>query len=124
MSYIIQWGHWCNIIVLNVHAPTEDKIEEIKDTFYEGLEHVFDKFPKWHMKILLENFSAKVAREDLFKPPTGNESLYETSNDNGVKNSQLCISKNLSKVWCLHIVTFIHLHGHLMGRRTNKVIIF
>jgi hypothetical protein len=25
MSYIILRGRWCNIIVLNVHAPCEDK---------------------------------------------------------------------------------------------------
>jgi hypothetical protein len=31
MSYIILRGRWCNIIVLNVHAPTEDKIDHIKD---------------------------------------------------------------------------------------------
>jgi hypothetical protein len=28
MSYIILRGRWCNI-VLNVHAPTEDKIDDI-----------------------------------------------------------------------------------------------
>jgi hypothetical protein len=27
MSYIILKGHWCHIIVLNVHAPTEDKMD-------------------------------------------------------------------------------------------------
>jgi hypothetical protein len=43
-----------NIIVLNVHAPTEDKIDDVKGRFYKELEHVFDKFPKYHMKILLE----------------------------------------------------------------------
>jgi hypothetical protein len=37
--------------VLNVHAPPEDKIDDIKDRFYEELEQVFDKFPKYHMKI-------------------------------------------------------------------------
>jgi hypothetical protein len=26
MPYIILRGHWCGIIVLNVHAPTEDKL--------------------------------------------------------------------------------------------------
>jgi hypothetical protein len=31
LSYIILRGRWCNIIVLNVHAPTEDKIDDIKD---------------------------------------------------------------------------------------------
>jgi hypothetical protein len=27
--YIILRGHWCNIIVLNVHASTEDKINHM-----------------------------------------------------------------------------------------------
>jgi hypothetical protein len=65
MSYIILRGRWCNIIVLNVHAPTEDKIDDIKDRFYEELEQVFDKFPRYHMKILLGDFNAKVGREDI-----------------------------------------------------------
>jgi hypothetical protein len=30
MSYIILRGRWCNIIMLNVHAPTEDKIDDIR----------------------------------------------------------------------------------------------
>jgi hypothetical protein len=29
MLYIILRGRWCNMIVLNVHAPTEDKIYNI-----------------------------------------------------------------------------------------------
>jgi hypothetical protein len=32
------------------------------------LERVFDKFPKYHMKIPLGDFNAKVGREDIFKP--------------------------------------------------------
>jgi hypothetical protein len=40
---IILKGHWCDIIVTNVHAPIEDKIDDIKDRFYEELERVFDK---------------------------------------------------------------------------------
>jgi hypothetical protein len=39
------------MIVLNVHAPTQDKIDDMKDRFYEELECVFNKFPKHHMKI-------------------------------------------------------------------------
>jgi hypothetical protein len=45
--------------VLNVHAPTEDKIDDTEDMFYEELEQVFDKFPRYHMKILLGYFNAK-----------------------------------------------------------------
>jgi hypothetical protein len=36
MSYMILIGRWCNIIVLNVNTPTEDKIYYIKDMFYEN----------------------------------------------------------------------------------------
>jgi hypothetical protein len=31
MSHMILRGCWCDRIVLNVHAPTEDKIDDIKD---------------------------------------------------------------------------------------------
>jgi hypothetical protein len=31
------------MIIINVHGPTEDKINDIKDRFYKELEHVFDK---------------------------------------------------------------------------------
>jgi hypothetical protein len=40
MSYIILRGRWCHIIDLNVHAPTEDKTDDVKDSFYEELERV------------------------------------------------------------------------------------
>jgi hypothetical protein len=51
--------------VLNVNASTEDKINDIKNSFYEELEQVFDKFPKYHMKMLFGDFNAKVGRETL-----------------------------------------------------------
>jgi hypothetical protein len=59
-------GHWCDIIVLNVHAPTEDKIYDVKDSFYEELVHVSYKFPKHHKKMLLD-FNFKIGREDIFR---------------------------------------------------------
>jgi hypothetical protein len=40
MSYIILRGCWSDIIILNVHAPREDKIDDTKYRFYEELEHV------------------------------------------------------------------------------------
>jgi hypothetical protein len=33
MSYMVLRGRWCNIIVLNVHAPTEEKSDYSKDSF-------------------------------------------------------------------------------------------
>jgi hypothetical protein len=46
MSYLILRCRWCDVIVLNVHAPNEDKCDETKDRFYEELERAFDQFPK------------------------------------------------------------------------------
>jgi hypothetical protein len=46
MLYITLKGHWCDTIVVNVHAPTEDKYDDIKDSFYEETEQVFDQFPR------------------------------------------------------------------------------
>jgi hypothetical protein len=83
MSYIILRGRWFHIIVLNVHAPRDDKIDNVKDRFCDELESEFDKFLKYHTKIL-SHCSAKVDREDIFKPTVGNESLHEINSDNGV----------------------------------------
>jgi hypothetical protein len=58
---------FCKItVILNVHAPTEDKDDDIKNIFYEELEQVFDQFPRYHMKILMGDFNEKVGREDIF----------------------------------------------------------
>ena len=50
LSYIVLRGCWRNIIV-NVHAPSEERSEESKDSFYEELEQVFDHFPKYHENV-------------------------------------------------------------------------
>jgi hypothetical protein len=68
MSYIILRGRWCHIF-LNVHAPTEDKTDDVS---YVEMEYVFDKFPKYHMKIMLGDFNTSVVREDIFKLTIGN----------------------------------------------------
>jgi hypothetical protein len=59
------------------------------------LESVFEKFHKYHIKILLGDFSAKVGREYIFKPTIGNECLHEISNDNGIRVENFATSKNL-----------------------------
>jgi hypothetical protein len=94
MSYIILRVRWCDIIVLNVHAPREDKSYDMNNRFYKELERVFDKFPKYHMKIC-GDFKTKVGREDISKPTIGNESLHEISNDNEVTVVNFATSKNL-----------------------------
>jgi hypothetical protein len=90
------------------------------------LDHVFDKFPNYHMKILLGDFNAKVRREDVFKATIGNESLQEISNDNGVRLVNFATSKTSeSKVRCSHIATSINILGRLqMGKPTIRLTTF
>ena len=55
LSYIVLRGRWRNIIVVNVHAPSEEKCDESKDSFYEELEQVFD-----HPEISYENVTRRI----------------------------------------------------------------
>ncbi|KAJ4430139.1 hypothetical protein ANN_22349 [Periplaneta americana] len=73
----------------------EEKDDHIKNSFYEELEHTFDQFPRYHMKILLGDFNAKVGREDIFRPTIGKESLHAISSDNGVRLVNFATLKNL-----------------------------
>jgi endonuclease/exonuclease/phosphatase family metal-dependent hydrolase len=116
MSYMMLRGRWCNIIVLNVHATTEDKIDDTKDRFYEELEQVFDKLPKYHINTLLGDFNAKVGREDIFKPTIGNENVHAISNDNGVKVVNFATSKNLT----VKSTMFPHRNIHKFTRTTPE----
>jgi hypothetical protein len=52
--YSVENGRWCDVTVLNVHAPTEDKDDDTKDSFYEEIEQVLDQFPRYHMKFCWE----------------------------------------------------------------------
>jgi endonuclease/exonuclease/phosphatase family metal-dependent hydrolase len=122
MLYIILRGCWCNGIVLNVHVPYEDESNDVKDSFCEELGQVFDWFLRYNMKILLGDSNAKVGRENIFKPTSGNESLQEISNDNGVRAVNFATSKNLVvKVQCSLIAKFINTPGPLLRERHNQI---
>ena len=95
---VLQLGGWArryNVIFLNVHAPSEEKYDDSKDSFLEELEQFSDHFPQHHMKILLVDFNAKLGSEDIFKPTIWNESIHYVSNGNGVRIVNFTTSKDL-----------------------------
>ena len=92
--HIVLRGHWSNI-VLNVHAPGEEKSDDSKDSFCEELEQVFHHFSKYHTKVLLGDFNAKAVTTNIFKPTIGNKRLQQDSIDNGVRIVNFPTSKNL-----------------------------
>jgi hypothetical protein len=123
MLYITLRGHCCDTIILNVPPPTEEKSDGTKYGLYKKLECVFDQFPKYHVKILLGGSSPKVGREDILKPTIANENLHEISNDNRVRAVNTAILKNLSRIQCSHIATFINTLGFLMQKWSDHILI-
>jgi exonuclease III len=53
-------GRCYDIVVLNVRAPSEEKCDNLKGSFYKELEQVLDHSPKYHMTILLGDFNSKL----------------------------------------------------------------
>jgi len=78
-----------------VHAPSEEKSDDSKDSFYEELEQVLDHFRKYHKKILLGDLNTKVGRKNIFKPTFGNKNLHHDSYDNGVRIINSATSINI-----------------------------
>ena len=46
------------------------------------------------MEVILGDFNEKVGRQNVFKLTIGNESLYQDSNDNGVRIVKVHIKKS------------------------------
>jgi len=79
---------------------------------YEGLERVVDEISKYHIKILLGDFNAKVGREDILKLTVKNESLHKISNNNGVTLVNFATSQSL----IVKSTTFPHRNIHKCTR--------
>jgi hypothetical protein len=126
MSYVILSCRWCNITVLYVHTPCEDKGHDVKSSFCEEVGRVFDQFPRYNTKILQRDFNAKVGWRNIFKPTVGNESLHEISNGNGVRVVNFATSEDLFvERQCFPIVKFIYTHGPLLREtHTTRLITF
>ena len=58
-------SRWFNVIVLNVHAPSEEKSDVSKGTFYEELEQVFfivflSTIYKFYLEILTKKWGERL----------------------------------------------------------------
>jgi len=96
ICYIRVTGHIFDIVIINCYAPTEEKGEDIKESFYEELDRVWDVIPNSCVKIVLGDFNAKVGREEMYQPTIGRESLHDRSNDNGTRLINFCMTNGLT----------------------------
>lgn len=88
-------GKFYNISVINVHAPTEEKTSEVKESFYEELDRAYSQCPSHDLKIVLGDFNAKLGREPIYSRCIGFHSLHGNTNDNGTRLVDFATEKNL-----------------------------
>jgi len=53
---------WFSSTLINVHAPTNEKMEEVKE-FYNLLEQNINQIDNSDIKIILQDFNAKVGKK-------------------------------------------------------------
>jgi hypothetical protein len=90
MLYVTLNRPLADIIVFNAHVPTEDESDYTEYGFYGELERVFDKFPKYRMKILLADLNANVGKDDRFTLTILNDISGEARDCGRVKIVKLC----------------------------------
>jgi exonuclease III len=64
--------------------------EEVKEEFYNLLEQNINQIINSDSKIILRDINAKVGKEDIYKPTTGNENSHNETN-NRIKMIQFAI---------------------------------
>ena len=121
--HIVLRGHWCISLFRMCMHQVREKVM-IQRSFYEELEQVFFyHFLKYRVTIILGDFYAKVGRKNIFKTTTGNESLHQDRNDNGVRTVNFATSKYL----IVKAMMFQHLYIHkytwtsLDGKTHNQI---
>ena len=87
---------WFSCTRINVHAPTKEKMDEIKEEIYILLEQNINQIARLDIKIIPGDFNAKVGKECIHKPTIGNESLHNETNNNGIKMIQFATSNALN----------------------------
>ena len=98
---------WFSCTLINVHAPTNEQLEVIKEDFYNLLEQRINQIANLDIKIILGDFNAKTGKENIYKPTTG-ESLHNETNNTGIKMIQYAVSKGLN----VRSTTFPHKDIH------------
>jgi len=76
-------GKYHNITLINIHAPMEEKDDDVKKQFYAELQQIQEKVPKHDMLIILGGCNAKIGREKAYQKVTVKHTLDDTTNGNG-----------------------------------------
>jgi len=89
-------GKFHNITLINVHALTEEKMEEEKDKFYDDLQKTYDRASKHDIVMVLGDLNAKIGKEKAYESVTEKNTLHDISNQNGEMVCNFAIENNMT----------------------------
>jgi exonuclease III len=89
-------GKFNNISLISVYAPMEDKVDEIKEQFYEDLQKVVDNTPKTDTIIILGDLNARLGKEDTYTGVTGQYTLHQNTSGNGEMLCEFAVLNNMT----------------------------
>ncbi|XP_067638312.1 craniofacial development protein 2-like [Eurosta solidaginis] len=78
-------ANFFNISFICAHAPTEEKDDEVKNTFYGQLERAYESCSRHDIKVVLGDFNARVGKEGVFGPTVGKFSLHNETSPNELR---------------------------------------
>ena len=78
-----------------INAPTEERDDAGKETFYSLLENSYDTWPGNDVKMVFGCMNAQVGRENVYVPTIGMHSIYKNSCGNGVRLIDFATSKRM-----------------------------
>lgn len=82
--------------IISAYAPTLDSEQQIKETFYEQLEHQLRHIPKSHRIILLGDFNARVGKNSDIWPNVIGRHGVGNINGNGELLLTKCVEHDLT----------------------------
>lgn len=95
LSLVRLRGRFYNISILSVHAPTENKTNDEKESFYAKLDDILNSIPQNDAVVLMGDFNAQVGRNLSSDRFIGRYSLHAETNDNGQRLANFAISNGL-----------------------------
>lgn len=111
-----------DMVIINVHAPTEDKEEEEKEVLYAALEDTFNQ-SKRDIRLVLGDFNAKIGREGVYRSTIESHSLHTNTNNNGIKLIDFALGKDMVIKSTMFPRKDIHKYTRILlnGRHKNQI---